>query len=91
IQVSFATGLTEPDKQSFSVYPNPAESKINIQMSHNINKAFVKMENALGKQLIEKHIHSKTGEIDVSHLKPGIYFINLNTEKGKLVKKVIIK
>jgi hypothetical protein len=46
-----------------------------------------------GRKLLEKQIQqgSENIEIDVSHLKNGIYFCKLNAKNESVVKKLIIQ
>lgn len=75
---------------TISLFPNPAtnEFMVNTRNSHHtINKMVIK--NYLG-QIILKIDQPKTNfYYDISSLKNGIYFIELDTETGSVVSKII--
>lgn len=69
------------DKQ-LKVYPNPASNTIKIEGAA-INAPILIFDN-FGKEVLKM---TNTGQaIDISALKPGIYFLQVNEEKVKLVK-----
>lgn len=72
---------------NFSVYPNPAIDRLSIQLSDDIELQKVNLFDMLG-QLIKTE---NSRYIDLSGLETGNYFIEVYTNKGKAIKKVIIK
>jgi len=70
----------------FLVYPNPANSKINIKSNKAID--FIEIYNVLGKRLLKT---SGTNQlISIKDLKPGIYLLNVYSKGSKVVKKLIV-
>lgn len=81
---------------SLAVFPNPAQDKINL--SFNLKKDTqinLMLSDIAGKQLISEHLEAPMGQnqmsFDVSGFAKGIYVLNINTEKGTLNYKVVIK
>jgi len=79
-----------------SVFPNPAKDLINLSFILIENsKINVSLLDISGKQLISETYNPHEGSnhlsFDVSNIAKGIYILNLNTEKGNLKYKVIIK
>jgi hypothetical protein len=81
---------------SLAVFPNPAQDKINL--SFNLKKDTqinLMLSDISGKQLISEHHEAPMGQnqmsFDVSSFAKGIYVLNINTEKGTLNYKVVIK
>jgi hypothetical protein len=76
-------GIDNPDILSkIKVYPNPANDLIFIESSENLGELSLGLHNIFGQLLVPKRI-IQTGKstlemIDVSDLKPGVYFIRLN-------------
>ncbi len=69
------------------MYPNPANTMLNIRTSEHIVKAEVL--NAIGVLL-----HEETGAVEsvnVSQMQQGVYFLKLTTENGKQTVKKFIK
>jgi len=75
---------------AFSLYPNPFEEQLNIQLSEMDSIGELQLYNATGQLILKKTINSNQS-ISVSHLQSGLYFysIQIGTEhlKGKLIKK----
>jgi PKD repeat protein len=71
-------GLEEMNNVSFSVYPNPASTKINVQYELNGDLKEIAVYTASG----QKVISSTSNEIDVQSLSNGIYFVKVTTSNG---------
>lgn len=89
------TGLKNYDKQNyFAVYPNPAQEAVNIsiQLFERLD-ARISVVNALGQQMFHtelKQAEKQTLEVNTNQWAPGIYMVNLVTEKGLITKKLVI-
>ncbi|NME70058.1 glycoside hydrolase family 9 protein [Flammeovirga aprica] len=71
-----------------SVYPNPALNSITIQSNFNISKVRVLNLNGAVLQTVE---HRNIKLLDLSGLQQGIYFLQLTSDKGTLIKRIIKK
>jgi hypothetical protein len=76
-------------EETLSVYPNPASDLLNINSNKQILK--VKILNYTGQIVAENKFNSKEVIINTSVYNPGIYFIQIETEKGISTKKVVIE
>ncbi|AUP77338.1 T9SS type A sorting domain-containing protein [Flavivirga eckloniae] len=85
--VPLSIAQEEVTDSSILIYPTPASEYINIP-SNNITIKRIEMVNSLGKRVLTTQ---KTNQIRVDQLQRGLYFIKLDTNKGKLVKKVIVE
>lgn len=70
------------------VFPNPTNQNLNIQLSNNLVGLFITIFNVNGKLLYESNY---TKRVDVSVLKSGTYYVEITTDKGKIVKKLIVE
>ncbi|MCB0464087.1 MAG: T9SS type A sorting domain-containing protein [Aequorivita sp.] len=80
--------LSIPDleKNSFLIYPNPANDRLFIKSSlNNLQSATITDING---RIVAKKI-SVSNEIDVSNLKSGMYFITITSSEGIITKKFI--
>jgi hypothetical protein len=77
--------ITESSDNKLVIYPNPASDKLYIQTSDDIANANV--FDISGKLVISKVLQGGDNEIDISSLKSGMYFININGEVNKFIKK----
>jgi hypothetical protein len=73
---------------NFTLYPNPAKDVLNIKVKNEIDVKSISIYNTLG-QIIMTTIHAENGEINVSNLQTGSYFITLFTDKGSSTAKFI--
>ncbi len=81
------TGIIEPlDNFSFSIYPNPSDGMVNLDMflMENIGSSVnLRVSNLLGKVVKEEvisHPNGKTFQFDLSDQGAGMYFITLFNE-----------
>ena len=77
-------------------YPNPFESYINVHVNANFNgKSSVRLLDQMGRivkihEIIESEIFQNTFVLkDLEMLKNGIYFLEIETDSEKIVKKLI--
>ncbi len=66
---------------SFRIYPNPAESEVNIELPSNINMASIEVFDILGKKIVSKTVTALNHTVDISNFKSGVYIINAKTEQ----------
>ena len=82
-------GIDDKLLVSFSMYPNPASSSLNISASSMIKNAVI--YNILGKQVMNLSINKNSESINVSNLASGMYLIKYTTESAfgtaKFIKK----
>jgi hypothetical protein len=78
-----ATGLNSlsTSKSDYIIYPNPTNSILNIECE---NSATILIVNLLG-EVVKTEIVNEISKIDVSLLKPGVYFIQ-DSKSGKAIK-----
>ena len=71
----------------FRVYPNPANSFINIEKADN-EITFLVVYNLLGQEVLKAKL--KRDKLDISDLEPGIYLLKLFQNNASITKKIII-
>jgi serine protease AprX len=75
---------------TFSVYPNPVTSDLNILFSEEFNNALFEIYNSLGQLILKKSNLLNASKIDLYNLKSGFYTYRFlhskNTFSGKFVK-----
>ncbi len=74
-----------------TIYPNPATTKITIELSENNVAGTLFIYNVNGQELIKRQVFDRKNVIDISDLSNGIYFVMLRTEADVLAVKKIIK
>jgi hypothetical protein len=89
------TGTLNFDKQNYlAVYPNPAAELVNLELNlFEPLKARVSIINAQGQQVFNTEVENGGKQlipVNTSGFAPGIYLVNMITEKGLITKKLVI-
>lgn len=96
IIVQMSTSVHDsPVLSSISIYPNPSNGRIHLQMDRD------QLSNHSGLEIFDAHgvrVYAITNldgrtedEIDLSHLNQGLYFIKLYNDKAILTRKLMIQ
>lgn len=81
---SFENGL----KQNISLYPNPTQDELYVDLDFTETTAVrMLIYNAVGQKVSEFSIESNSTPLDVSSLKPGIYFYHISSEADASLMK----
>mgnify|MGYP006073669749 FL=1 len=84
---SVGTGFNNYQLKNLEIYPNPTLGKLTISSANKINT--LSISNIIGKELLfAKYFSANT--IDLSSYENGVYFINISTDKGTHIEKIII-
>ncbi|CAM3514467.1 hypothetical protein AEQU2_02964 [Aequorivita lipolytica] len=81
-------GVNDNAISSFSLYPNPANGKVNINTTVAGDKQVV-VYDILGKQVINTTIAG--GELNISSLKAGVYMVSVTQNKATATKKLVVQ
>jgi len=86
---SASNGLEELRPLKLTVYPNPAEVKIIIEMSEIDKRSDLSVLNLNGQQRISRQITCPKTQIDISSLPSGVYIVRLTNDQWVQVGKFI--
>uniref|UniRef100_UPI00263A2BCA T9SS type A sorting domain-containing protein n=1 Tax=uncultured Algibacter sp. TaxID=298659 RepID=UPI00263A2BCA len=78
---------------SFMVYPNPVVDLISISNAKNLNINSVKFSDVSGRIVKELNFDSRMSNMtfDISEFTSGLYMIQVNSDKGQFIKRIIKK
>ncbi len=86
-------GIKDLDNSSFTLYPNPVNTVLNIQMSQISELASLRITDVLGQELsyldIDTRNISEEFKIDLSAIPHGMYFVIVETANNKIVKRFV--
>ncbi|MBI4930404.1 MAG: T9SS type A sorting domain-containing protein [Bacteroidetes bacterium] len=93
INITSVVGMADLSSASgFSMYPNPASSSITIQGTTHSEKIHYSICNIIGDEIIAGDIsangNSYTGNIQVSDISKGMYFIKVSDKNSSFTKKL---
>jgi len=72
---------------SIKIFPNPTVNNINIELKNGLKLKEAKLYNYVG-QIVRK---TSSRNINTSNLSKGIYLLEVDTNRGKSTKKIIIE
>jgi hypothetical protein len=73
------------NKNSISIFPNPGSDKINIVANNKLSNIII--TNTIGNIVQSIFTNSNSIEIDISNFSVGVYFVKVNGQVLKMVKK----
>ncbi|MBA4152805.1 S8 family serine peptidase [Flavobacterium sp.] len=74
------------------VYPNPTQNYITIQLTNEIvGETKIDLFDIQGRKIISKNTIQNTEELNLSGLTDGIYFLSIQNNNHKIIKKIILK
>jgi hypothetical protein len=75
------------------LYPNPATTEMTLDLAYDVRwiGKIIKVTNLQGQTVMQITIDSKNQKINISRLKPGMYFMNAKKEDGDFIKQKFIK
>ena len=83
-QISFTVNTQEIEEINATVYPNPSNDRFIVKADNMTN---ITVFNILGEKVMERNIDADSYEIN--GLDNGIYFVNIETENGLAVRKIV--
>ncbi len=81
-----AAALEETNSSEISVYPNPFNDQLIIELQSSSSKEF-KIYSILGEMVLKGSVNSDINTIDLSNLPPNIYFLKIEKQSIKLIKQ----
>jgi len=89
LHTPISAAINDEYAQMVSVYPIPAFDKLVIESESNDLVDLILFD-VMGK-LVFSDKFTGTTQIDLTQISKGIYFLNLKTTEGELIKKIIIE
>jgi uncharacterized repeat protein (TIGR01451 family) len=84
------TGVNQPQQDAgFTLFPNPAVKKLYLICAKQTGSANMRIYNLPGEVCYQSAIVNSQSEIDISLLPAGVYFVEVNSEKGKWVGRFV--
>lgn len=83
-----SSATLEEDVSTIVFFPNPIHSHVNIKSSAPM--ITIELTTVSGEQLLLQQLNNQTEiHLSMDHLSPGVYFVILNTTKGKQLKRIV--
>ena len=83
-------GIKEDLVKSISVYPNPTEHMVTVDVGKNeLENATIEIVDLLGKNVYHGKVINKATEIDLTKYRNGIYLIKFSNINGVITHKIV--
>ncbi len=84
ITVENVDNVNENNTIKAAIYPNPSQDEFNIVCD---NMTRITVYNVMGSKIMDTDVNSS--RYSISSLESGVYFINIETTNGSIIKKVV--
>ena len=85
--VDNVVSVSKESMNEFIVYPNPATNVLTIDGAHLISSTIYDLN---GRAVVNSDVQ-QAQTVNISHLESGVYTVNIRSEKGEYVEKLIIQ
>jgi|GEM_PF-1676317 len=79
---------------NFTIFPNPSKGQITLEYYlEQVEGAHLQIFDLQGRMLMDRPLNANAQrmELDLSHLKAGVYFVSLLDQSGRLSRKKLVK
>lgn len=74
-----------------TVYPNPSNGSLKVQVDFNYILLDISIMNVLGEQVYFERIKANTSEISINNISHGIYFLRVMADNRQYSRKIIVR
>jgi len=87
---NFSTlGMADNQLNSFSIYPNPFQNEITVELNEFTGPATITICDFSGRKLVQKEFSDSSQTFDMSAFSNGVYIFQFQNEKGVITKRII--
>lgn len=87
-------GIHNPQNPTYdgqlTIYPNPLKGFVNVDLHSTLMPATFMLFDMEGRQVMSRILSTRHSRLDVSHLPAGAYVVRLDTEKGVVLKRLVV-
>ncbi|MFA6403601.1 MAG: T9SS type A sorting domain-containing protein [Salinivirgaceae bacterium] len=85
----YASSVTSHSQNEISVWPNPANSYINIDLTGENSTNEISVLDVKGSLMLKKTVSSGNVQLNISDFEQGLYFISVNTGLYRIIKPIV--
>lgn len=86
--IANTSGIAGTWGENIRIYPNPAQSQFVVEFTEIQNPSTLSLLDVSGKVVLQQILTNKRSEIEIKALAKGIYFIQIQSEKGIMTRKL---
>ncbi len=85
------TEETNNKKTGFEIFPSPVKEKFFVKFNDNVKSHHLTITDITGNVLLSQKTEKKTYTVNAGKLMPGVYFVTVKTDNGKIAgtKKIV--
>ena len=91
VYVCNCENVQEYDYDDVTIYPNPANELINIDIEQSYKELYWSLYNVQGQIVGKSSQESDCRQINVENLSSGLYYLNIVVDGKQMMKKVVIE
>lgn len=80
-----------PNENNISIYPNPANNELSIEVLNGVAPREIEIVNALGVQSLKLKVQRPNTQVNIRSLPAGVYFVKVRMMNGEIQVKKFIK
>lgn len=84
------TNIDVFQNEIFSISPNPATNSVTLTLNENMLGSTATITDITGRKMAAAQLQTLNYELETSAFANGVYFITLESEKGRATKKLVI-
>jgi hypothetical protein len=88
---STAIGINDDLAEMIQLFPNPANDVVNIYHPFATDDVDITFTNSSGSVVLTQQLSSEKSQLNVSNLRPGVYFVKFESEGNVVVKRLVIR
>jgi len=81
--------LQDSGTSNYSVNPNPFQEQLKLKFGEGRGSVMVSLFDARGRKVITRSVKQSELSLDLNHLSPGVYWLNVQDDEGNHTRKVI--
>ena len=91
VNITGSAGIDVSDFNEISIYPNPTESDININLGELAKETSqIEVVDLIGKVVyISSIINGQVNKLELGHVEKGVYNVIFTTQRGKIIKQIV--
>ncbi|MFZ5554869.1 MAG: FG-GAP-like repeat-containing protein [Bacteroidota bacterium] len=91
VVVGTGNSVSEISVDGFSIWPNPSSDKVNIKNTDAAATFSVEVVDVTGRKIWSAASLRGNASLDVNTWNAGVYFITINSAKGKTVQRIVVE
>ena len=86
----FPTGIESLDEHAITIYPNPANGHLFIDVNERGKNNSIYIFDVTGHLVLKTEVMEGKNQVDISSLDKGIYMLSWQTDKGKFAQRFAV-